>query len=348
VSSSPRAATDLAAKVAFLSSPEPYGHGGGPVEALETHMSWVFLTADHAYKLKKPVRFPYLDFSSLGRREAACRAELALNRRLAPDVYLGVVPLVVGPSGLALGGLGEVVDWLVAMRRLDEATALDTRLRNHVEDQELDSLAATLAHFYRHARPVYTTPAAHLAGWRDALAYDRCVLLDPRLPTPRGLVRRIDGVLRRFLETHGADLAERARRRRILDGHGDLRPEHIWLGDKVRIIDCLEFNSALRASDPIDEIAFLDLECERLGAPRAGARIRERVLAELGERPDEALYGFYRCHRAMLRARLSLAHLLEANGRTPEKWPGLARAYLQIAARDAVRIERNLNRPSGR
>ena len=240
-----------------------------------------------------------------------------------------------------------MVDWLVAMRRLGDATALDTRLRNHVEDRELDRLAATLARFYRHARPVHTTPSALRAAWRDALAYDRRVLLDPGLPTPHGLVRRIHSVLRRFLDTHGADLAERARRRRILDGHGDLRPEHIWLGDRVRIIDCLEFNPALRASDPVDEIAFLDLECERLGAPRAGARIRDRVLAEMGERPGELLYRFYRCHRAVLRARLSIAHLLEPDGRTPEKWPELARAYLRIAARDAARIEVCLNRPSG-
>ena len=97
---------ELAVKVAFLSQPAAYRRRGSPVVALETHMSRVFLTADRAYKLKKPVRFPYLDFSSLSRREAACRAELALNRRLAPDVYLGMVPLVLGRSGLTLGGKG--------------------------------------------------------------------------------------------------------------------------------------------------------------------------------------------------------------------------------------------------
>src|SRR5208283_2544205 len=91
----------------------------------ETHMSEVFLADDRVYKLKKPVRFPYLDFSTLARREAACRAELKLNRRLAPNVYLGVVPLACSAQGLAIAGDGEVVDWLVVMTRLDESQMLD-------------------------------------------------------------------------------------------------------------------------------------------------------------------------------------------------------------------------------
>jgi aminoglycoside phosphotransferase family enzyme len=98
----------------------------------------------------------------------------------------------------------------------------------------------------------------------------------------------------------------------------------------------------------VDELAFLELECERLGAPAAGLRIRRRVQRALGDQTPAALVLFYRCHRAMLRARLSIAHLLEPDGRTPEKWPRQARAYLAIAARDAQRLERWLNRREGR
>ncbi len=117
------------------------------------------------------------------------------------------------------------------------------------------------------------------------------------------------------------------------------------MGDPIRIIDCLEFSPGLRANDPLDEIAFLDLECERLGAPEAGRRIRAKVLRALNEPNAEVLYRFYRCHRAMLRARLAIAHLLEPSPRTPEKWPRLARAYLGLAKRDATEIERSLRRP---
>ena len=118
----------------------------------------------------------------------------------------------------------------------------------------------------------------------------------------------------------------------FVDGHGDLRPEHIWLGDPVRIIDCLEFNAQLRACDPFDEIAFLSLECERLGAAWAGEHIRRRMRA-LRDGPPEELFFFYRCHRATLRARLAIAHLLEPDPRTPEKWPRLARPYLRSRLR---------------
>ena len=119
----------LADKVEFLSRPEAYPHAVPELIRRETHMSWVFLAGDKVYKLKKPVRFPYLDFSTLGRREAACRAEFSLNRRLAPDVYIGVTPLVVSPRGLSLGGAGSIVDWLVVMRRLDDRWVLEQVLR---------------------------------------------------------------------------------------------------------------------------------------------------------------------------------------------------------------------------
>src|SRR5579885_1694049 len=115
----------LAGKVAFLSEPKTYGSPAGGVVRRETHMSWVFLAGERVYKLKKPVRFPYLDFSTLARREAACRAELRLNRRLAPDVYLGVIPLTATEGKLALGDGGDVIDWLVVMRRLDEGGTLE-------------------------------------------------------------------------------------------------------------------------------------------------------------------------------------------------------------------------------
>jgi aminoglycoside phosphotransferase family enzyme/predicted kinase len=344
----PSDAAALAAKVRFLGDRRAYAGLRTPVTAIETHMSWVFLAGRRAYKLKKPVRFSYLDFSTLALREAACRAELRLNRRLAPDVYLDVVPLTRGPEGLSLGGTGEVADWLVAMRRLDMAHALETRLQNHVTDAELNRLAARLAAFYRRARPVGLPADRHRAEWTKALAENRQILLDPRLGLPGGEVRAIDRALRRFLDAEAPRLARRARRRRILDAHGDLRPEHVWMGDPIRIIDCLEFSASLRANDPLDEIAFLDMECARLGAPAAGRRIAARVLAALNERGCEPLYRFYRCHRAMLRARLSIAHLLEASPRTPQKWPRQARAYLALALADARWLDRRLNRPSGR
>jgi aminoglycoside phosphotransferase family enzyme len=339
----------LDVKVSFLSRPEAYQPVPEEIVCRETHMSWVFLVGDRVYKLKKPVRFPYLDYSSLARREAACREELRLNRRLAPDIYLDVLPLVDNGAGLAIGGPGTAVDWLVLMRRLDQRSMLDQMIaERRVTLAQLDRLVATLAQFYRSASPVFLSPAVCLAQWNRSLAYNRRVLLDSRLSIPAGLIRRIDRAQRLFLERRGELIAARIWHRRIVEGHGDLRPEHISLADKVRIIDCLEFNLQLRVVDPLDEVAYLSLECERLGASWIGAYIERRMKRMLRDGPVEELATFYRCRRATLRARLAIAHLLEEHPRTPEKWPRVAAAYLQLAGKSARRLEAILRKPRGR
>jgi aminoglycoside phosphotransferase family enzyme len=339
----------LAGKVAFLSRPDAYAHPVDAVILRETHMSWVFLAGDRVYKLKKPVRFPYLDFSSLDRREAACRAEVGLNRRLAPDVYIGVAPLTLSSSGPSIGGAGPIADWLVVMYRLDERWALEQVLRERrLDTSQLDRLVATLVRFYRRARPVCLSAGAHLWRWSENLSANRRILLDPRFGIPSALIQRVDRIQRRFVAEQRRMLEARVLRHRIVDGHGDLRPEHVWLNAEVRIIDCLEFNPRLRAVDPFDEIAYLDLECERLGAAWAGRYIKSRVERGLNERLPAALFHFYRSYRAMLRARLAIAHLSEPAPRTPEKWPRRARTYLNIAISDAARLEALLRTPQGR
>src|SRR5674476_235298 len=134
---------------------------------MKTQDMWVFMAGERVYKLKKPVRFAYLDFSTLGRREAAYRAEFLLNRRLAPDIYLDVVPLTISSSGLAIAGDGPAVDWLVVMRRLEENETLEAALRGGwLKPLQLDRLAATLGAFYVHASRVQLEPEQYLVSWQ--------------------------------------------------------------------------------------------------------------------------------------------------------------------------------------
>jgi uncharacterized protein len=336
-------APSLDDKVRFLSRPATYSCDPEQMVARETHMSWVFMAGDRVYKLKKPVRFSYLDFSTLDRRAAACRAEYLLNRRLAPDVYLDVVPLTASPTGLAISGEGPVVDWLVVMRRLEESETLEAALHGGwLKPLQVDRLAATLGTFYAHAPRVQLEPEHYLVTWQKALTDNCRVLFNARLGLPQGAVERIAEVQRRFVIKRSALLLARIRARRFVDAHGDLRPEHIWLRGPVTIIDCLEFDPKLRALDPLDEIAFLHLECERLGGLWAAERIRWRMARSLDDDAASGLFQFYRSHRAMLRARLSIAHLLDAHPRTPERWPRLARVYLRLATADAACLERIL------
>ena len=306
-------------------------------------MSWVFLANDKALKLKKPVRFAYLDFSTVEKRRAACLAELSLNRRLAPDVYRDVVPMTLTPAGLAIGGCGEVIDWLVVMSRLDESGSLEHALRTRrLGVRELEPLLAVLGRFYRRTARIVVPPALLVSRWRRNLAENRQLLLRQGSPLPASAVRFVDRVQREFLARRADLLAARARDGRIVDGHGDLRPEHIWPGPPVRIIDCLEFNRQLRAVDPLDELAYLCLECDRLGGRRQAAYIEARSMQILQDHVSDELFTFYRCYRATLRARLAVAHLLEPAPRTPAKWPRQGMEYLDLARNDARRLGRYL------
>ena len=186
-------------------------------------------------------------------------------------------------------------------------------------------------------------PEQYLVTWQKALTDNGRVLFNARFGLLQGAVERIAQVQSRFSMKRSALLLERIRARRFVDAHGDLRPEHIWLREPVTIIDCLEFDPKLRALDPLDEIAFLHLECERLGGLWAAERIRRNLAHVLDDDASSGLFLFYRSHRAMLRARLSIAHLFDAHPRTPEKWPRLARVYLKLAGADATRLERILD-----
>ena len=333
-------AAATAAKVQFLSCPSSYDPLPNAVVTRETHMSWVFMTADRVYKLKKPVRFAYLDFSTLALRARACRAEYALNRRLAPDVYLGFVPLTFSDSGFAIKGPGLVVDWLVVMRRLDENSTLEAALSSRrVSRGQIDRLASILATFYERATRIMIAPESYPVLLRNDGIENHRILGDPRFSLPSGVIARVAHVQERFLNECTDILHSRIRERHLVDGHGDLRPEHIWLSDSLPIIDCLEFNDRLRILDALDEIAFLHLECERLGGFAVGERIRQLLSRSLHDEPTNGVFLFYRIKRAMLRARLSIAHLIDPHPRTPEKWPRLAHCYLNFAAVDAAKLQ---------
>jgi len=325
----------LAKKLEFLSNPAAYGCVGEEVAAIETHMSWVFLACRRAFKLKKPVRFPYLDFSTLAARESNCRAELTLNRRLAPDVYLAVAPLTSdGAAGLGIDGAGEIVDWLVVMRRLPAERMLDRLIARHeVGTYELDQLAGALVDFYRSADRPIVSPNEYSARLEREQAENRGILSRRGFAIDHGRAQRALGRMDAAFVTERAGLESRASERLLVDGHGDLRPEHVCFEARVAIFDCLEFSEALRQVDPIDELAALDVECMLLGAEGFGRSLLERVSRALGWPTRDRLFPLHTARRALLRARLTLSHLLDAAPRQPEKWEPLATSYLYIAER---------------
>ncbi len=331
----------LVEKVRFLSNPATYGSGVLTVEAIETHMSWVFLAGNSAYKLKKPVRYPFLDFSTLEARQRYCTLELSLNRRLAGDVYLRLVKLTLDPRNqLALDGSGHIVDWLVMMRRLPRAQMLDQLIAaNGVDDEQCERLADVLAAFYERTEHPPVLAPSYVRRLLAEQATNRAVITRREFSIDRGRVPLLLDRMDDAFQNHGRLLMARAAGGHLVDGHGDLRPEHICLCDGVVIFDCLEFSDELRLVDPVDELAYLALECALLGDSGLGRRLADGVMKRMHDRPPEALAQLHSARRSMLRARLALSHLLDAAPRNPQKWEPLASRYLDLAEAALDRLE---------
>jgi len=323
----------LADKVAFLSDPANYAEDPKGVRAIETHHSWVFLTDHYAYKLKKPSLFDHHDLRPVDARAAHCRREVTLNRRLTDGVYLRVVPLAADDEGaLTLGGPGAAVDWLVQMRRLPEDLGLDRLIRNdRVPIERLHDAIHLLSRHYRMTRP------EPLGGeqWRDRL---ESLVKSNRhaLGEWRGAIdveEMRDTCARQLVFIAGSEalLDARVAAGRIVEGHGDLRPEHVFLEPRPQIIDSLDFSHRLRVVDVAEELGFLAMECEHLGAPW----LREEIFAAhatlSGDRPSPRLVDFYQSVQACVRAKLSVWHLRDHPVRDFDGWAGRSREYLALA-----------------
>lgn len=327
------AVPDQEAKVTFLQQPQVYTERPRYVETIETHMSWVFLTPQHAYKLKKPVRYDYLDFSTVAARKTNCFEEQRLNQRLAPGVYLDVVPLTLNRGGeMRLRGEGEIIDWLVMMRRLPKQRMLDYLIRQHVlEPVETHAVAEELARFYSENAALDIDGEEYRRQYEYKVRTNYEVLAEPVYGLPLDLVKTVYRAQQNFLRQNGELLERRATDGRITEGHGDLRPEHVCVESPPVIFDRLEFNRAFRIIDAADELAFLAMECERLGAPQVEQELFQVYRRITGDHPPPQLVHFYKAHRACVRARLAIWHLRDLGPDTWPRWRAIAEGYLRLA-----------------
>lgn len=321
-----------AEKVAFLRRPESYPTRPAQVDVVETHMAWVFLTDEHAWKMKKPVRYDFLDFSTLEARRYDCEEEIRLNRRLAPDVYLGLASLTADRAGrLKLNGSGEPVEWLVQMRRLPARRMLDRAIADRtVRETDARAVGRLLAEFYQKVPRGDWTPDEYRSRLAESIDETRRELERPAYRCPIDLVQSLAEAQGILLEREPDLFDRRIESGRIVEAHGDLRPEHICLEDRPVIIDCLEFNRQLRLLDAASELAFLALECRRLGAAWVGERIFDAYCETSGDWPSQALMAFYTSWHAFIRAKIAVWHLKDHDVQTPDKWPTRARVYLNL------------------
>lgn len=306
---------------------------GQEVQVIETHISWVLLAGHLVYKLKKPLELGFLDYGSLEARRRCCEEEVRLNRRLVPDLYLGVVAVRAGARGPALGGDGPVIDYAVKMRRLPPLALASERLaRGELELAHLQRLAVRLAAFHE-AAPV----SDESRGTAEAVRADAMQVLESLAACGPPLDQDAVGMLRQWFQTEAAALAPTfARRRsegRVRDGHGDLHLDNVVvLDDMVTAFDCIEFDPALRVIDVLSDAGFLVMDLLAHGRRDLAFGFLNAYLEAGGDYAGVAVLRFYIVYRALVRA---LVAALREQQRA--QLPGLrSNDYLGLAQRLAA------------
>jgi aminoglycoside phosphotransferase family enzyme/predicted kinase len=320
--------------IAALQLPDAYAHATTGVTLIETHISYVLLAGEFAYKVKKPVDFGFVDYSTLERRRLMCEEEVRLNRRLCAGVYIGVVPITRDRQGaFRVDGQSEVVEYAVKMRRVPDADTLPSMLASRrFSSQLLGALASRIARFHREtptSEPIaaFGTPEAIRENWNENFSQtDRFVGRTIQGTELRGIQAFVDD----YLTRHATLLAARADAGRVRDCHGDLRADSVVFGpgNSVCVMDCIEFNERLRHGDVASDVAFFAMDLEARGYRGVAEAF---ISAYMGQVDDETLtlvLNFYRSYRAYVRGKVE--SLLSEEG---EVQRGRRRQALVNAAR---------------
>ncbi|MBI4201814.1 MAG: AAA family ATPase [Chloroflexi bacterium] len=321
--------------------PEAYPERPTSVSVLQTHVSSLFFAGDYVYKVKRPVNYGFLDYSTLARRKRFCGLEVTLNRRMAPDVYLGVVEIrrAEGKLFVAEGDAkdGEVVDYAVKMRRLPADRSLGALLKaGRVTPDDARHIGRLIATFHAKARR-----SAAIARQGSVGAVRRTLLENFRQTR-----KYVDAVVSRdlyddvvayslaFLETRSDVLTRRGQEGRVVEGHGDLKASDIYIIDgQVKILDCIEFNRRFRCVDAASDIAFLAMDLEFHGHRDLSQAFINAYVETSGDREAAELLPFFKCYRAYVRAKVNSFRLGDAHLAAQERETALdtAQAYYHLA-----------------
>ncbi|MBT9540458.1 MAG: AAA family ATPase [Thiobacillus sp.] len=327
---------DMNTMLEALGDPACYDHPVDQVQRIETHISHVLLTGEFAYKIKKPLNLGFLDFSSLDQRLHACREEIRLNRRLAPAIYLDVVPITGSPAAPHINGSGEAFEYAVKMRQFPPDATLD-RLdaQGGMTARQVEAIAETVARFHLQdcARAGTDSPwGSPDAVWQPVA--QNFLQIAPRLEDPDDR-RLLDG-LQRWSEAEHARLtplmAARKRDGFIRECHGDLHLGNLaWVDDQLLVFDCLEFNPELRWIDVVSEVAFCYMDLLQRGHPDWAWLFLNLWLEKTGDHSGLALLRYYAVYRALVRAKVAVLRAEQTCGADHDAALNDAHVLLQLA-----------------
>jgi hypothetical protein len=335
--------------IEWMQMPDFYPHQVESVELCETHISLVFLTGDAVYKIKKPVDMEFLDFSTLDQRRHFCRREVELNRRLTRDVYLDVVAVNCEDGRCSLDGPGRPVEYAVKMRQMpDDAIMRNLLSNNQLDSTDIDLLARVLHRFYRKAPS--DTDINGFGAWRSVRR--NCEENFEQTEEFAGDVvdRRkyqiIKSATRNFLQRRKALFDLRVKDSNIREGHGDLRTDHVYFAeDGIQIIDCIEFNRRLRCVDIACDLAFLAMDLDFAGYPNVAGMLVKAYVDHSGDADMMVLMDFYKCYRALVRAKVDCLRLKQGDlggaesaglRRQAIRYVELAYEYAQLFSRPTI------------
>jgi len=328
--------------ITFLLDPASYPHRPSRVDLVQTHASLVFIAGREVYKVKKPVDFGFLDFSTLAKRRHFCEREVLLNGRLSPEMYLGVVPISRRGGQLGFGKGERVVEYAVRMKKLSQGGCLDRLVdAGRIGKVELDRVAAKLREFYLAQHP---TPEVEEWGRIDRLQISTDenfrqteAYIGQTISAP--VFRAIENYTNSFYRRHARDFKARVREGRIRDCHGDLHLEHVHLTARaLHIFDCIEFNDRFRYVDVANDIAFLAMDLDHHERPDLARYFAERMETELDDQGIATLFDFYKCYRAYVRGKVESFESAAPQISEAERAGCVRRArqYFQLALRYAV------------
>jgi uncharacterized protein len=334
---------DITSLQKALVDPSIYPDLPEKVEFIETHISLLFLTRAYVYKVKKPVDFGFLDFTSLDKRKYFCEQEVKLNRRLSPDIYLGVVAITFDRNGVSFNGKGQVEEYAVQMKRIPEEWLLDKLLeKGQVDRAMIGALSERLARFYASAE---TNEHIKSFAKPERVKQDTDENFDQTRKyvdavISRSVYEEIRKRTNEFFRTRDALFHRRIASERIRDCHGDLRLEHIFWGKEIAIFDCIEFNDRFRYTDVAADIGFLAMDLDYHGREDLSAHLVRRYIETSDDQEVLEMLDFYKCYRAYVRGKVESFRLDDPHIPEGEKRGALTRAkkYFELARGYALRF----------
>ncbi len=328
---------DSSTLIKLMLNPDTYTFKPEKVDMLQTHISYLFIADEYVYKIKKPVNFGFIDYSTLEKRKFYCGQEIRLNSRLSPEIYLGISHIVSDKGIFSLNGKGEIEEYAVRMKRLPENMMMDRMIFDKRIDMAIiTKIANKIAAFHQSA-----DVNSDISKFGDIeiilknvnenfLQTDKFI----GISLTQDEYNLIKDFSYKFIDNNKSILKKRVAENKIKDCHGDLRTEHICISDKIYIFDCIEFNARFRYGDVASEVAFLAMDLDFLGEGILSKYFVNSYIEISGDTDIYKVINFYKCYRAYVRGKVESFKLNDPNIQPKEKEKSLnsARGHFKLAS----------------